>query len=371
MLLGALLHAGFSKQFLLNELEQLQLPGLHLEINPTVINGISAVKVNVTSSQPQRLRTLPDIQEILEKSHLNSEILEKTLKVFQKLAEAEAKVHNVDIEKVHFHEVGAVDTIVDIVGSIIGLHSLGVRHIICSPLPAGHGFIECEHGILPNPAPATCELLRNIPVYGVNLQQELVTPTGAALLATLADRFDRLPALTIERTGYGAGTQVLTNGQPNVLRLHIGEQLHVTEAQSIEVIETNLDDWSPEGFPYLLDMLFAAGALDVSLTPIHMKKGRPGFKLQVISDPVCSFELKNIILSETSAIGLRYRFENRQTLQRQMVSVTTQWGEIQAKEVNTPAGKVRYPEYEECRKLAEKHRIPLQTVYNEIRNSTR
>ncbi len=369
MLLGGLIHAGLDQQFLLAELDRLKLKGLQFYIKNTKINGIDAVKVDISSAQNQQLRTLPDILAILDKSDLDQGVIDKTQLVFHALAQAEAKVHNIDINKVHFHEVGALDTIVDIVGTVVGLHSFGVSKLLCSPLPAGHGFIKCEHGLIPNPAPATCELLADVPVYGVDLQQELVTPTGAALVSTLVDDFGLLPPLSIKQTGYGAGSHILSNGQPNLLRLLIGQQLEVTEAQTIEVIETNLDDWSPEGFPYLFDLLFAAGALDVNLTPIQMKKGRPGFTLQVISNPVTAYELKNIILSETSAIGIRFRTEHRQTLKRQAVSISTRWGEIMAKEVTTPVGKITHPEYEECRKVAEKHQIPLYKVYNEIRKS--
>lgn len=370
MLLGALIHAGFNQNYLLSELDSLNLQGLQFQVTNKNINGINAVKVDISSSQNQQLRTLPDILEILDKSNLDKEVLEKTSHIFHALGRAEAKVHNIDIDKVHFHEVGALDTIVDIVGTVVGLRSLGVSKVLCSPLPAGHGFIKCAHGLIPNPAPATCELLKDVPVYGVDLKQELVTPTGAALVSCLADSFGMLPSLSILQTGYGAGTHILPNGQPNLLRLLLGKKLEVAEAQTIEVIETNLDDWSPEGFPYLFDLLFAAGALDVNLTAIQMKKGRPGFTLQVLSSSATAYDLKQIILSETSAIGLRYRTEYRQTLKRQEVSVRTKWGEITAKEVSTPAGKIIHPEFEECRKVAAKHQIPLHVVYNEIRKSS-
>ena len=369
MLLGALLHAGLNRQFLTEELAKLHLDGLEFLVEEKNINAISGLKVTISSDRRQELRTLPAILQILEKSQLEQSIKDRASDVFRALARAEAKVHAIPIDKVHFHEVGALDTIVDVVGTIIGLHHLSITRLFCSFLPTSHGFVKCAHGLLPLPAPAVCELLQGIPTYGVELQQELITPTGAALIATLVDGFGPLPPMTITATGYGAGSHTLTNGQPNLLRIILGEAVSLAEEQSVEVIETNLDDWSPEGFPYLSEMLFEQGALDVTLAPIQMKKGRPGFTLQVISPPAFAHLLKDIILSETTAIGLRFRTESRRTLQREKVAVMTTWGEIWAKKVHTPTGTVIYPEYEECRKIACQHKIPLKEVYNEVRSN--
>lgn len=368
MLLGALLHAGLDRQLLSCELDKLHLDDLQFDIEEKSINAISGIKVTISSNRRQELRTLPAILHLLKTSDLEPGIKDRAADVFQALARAEAKVHNVPIDKVHFHEVGALDTIVDIVGTIIGLHHLGISRLFCSFLPTGHGFVQCAHGLLPLPAPAVCELLQGIPTYGVELQQELITPTGAALIARLVDDFGPLPPMIPTATGYGAGSHVLTNGQPNLLRIIIGKAIDPSEQQTVEVIESNLDDWSPEGFPYLSELLFDQGALDVTIAPIHMKKGRPGFALQVISSPACADQLKDIILSETTAIGLRFRKESRRTLPRQQVTVVTRWGEVEAKKVHTPAGTTIYPEYEECRKIAVRHKIPLQQVYNEIRS---
>lgn len=369
MLLGALLHAGLDRQLLTNELTKLHLDGLKFLVEEKNVNAISSLKVTISSDRRQELRTLPNILHILEKSTLDPIIIDQAKKVFQALARAEAKVHAIPIEKVHFHEVGALDTIVDVVGTIVGLNQLGINRLFCSFLPTSHGFVKCAHGVLPLPAPAVCELLQGIPTYGVELQQELITPTGAALVATLVDSFGPLPPMTITATGYGAGSHTLTNGQPNLLRIIIGKSIGLIEEQSVEIIETNLDDWSPEGFPYLCELLFGQGALDVSLTPILMKKGRPGFTLQVISAPAYAHLLKDIILSETTAIGLRFRKESRQTLQREEIAVTTKWGEVMAKKVYTPTGTIIYPEYEECRKIARQHQVPLREVYDEIRSN--
>jgi hypothetical protein len=369
MLLGALLHAGLDRQFLAEELAKLHLDGLECLIEEKSDNGITGIKVTIGSECRQELRTLPAILQILEKSGLDQALKDRASDVFKSLARAEAKVHAIPMDKVHFHEVGALDTIVDVVGTIIGLHHLGISRLYCSFLPVSHGFVKCAHGLLPLPAPAVCELLTGIPTYGVDLQQELVTPTGAALIATLVDDYGPLPPMTITATGYGAGSHTLTHGQPNLLRIIIGKDISLTEEQSVEVIETNLDDWSPEGFPYLCELLFGQGALDVTLCPIQMKKGRPGFSLQVISSPASAHLLKDIILSETTAIGLRYRKEFRRTLQREKIEVMTRWGRIVAKKVYTPTGTVIYPEYEECRKIASKFKVPLQEVYSEVKKN--
>lgn len=369
MLLGALLHAGLDRQLLSRELDKLHLDDLRFEVEEKSVNAISSIKVTISSNRRQELRTLPAILHILQTSDLEPAVKDRAAGVFKALARAEATVHNVPIDTVHFHEVGALDTIVDIVGTIIGLHHLGISRLFCSFLPTGHGFVTCAHGMLPLPAPAVCELLQNIPTYGVDLQQELITPTGAALIASLVDNFGPLPPMTPTATGYGAGSHVLTNGQPNLLRIIIGKAIDPSEHQMVEVIETNLDDWSPESFPYLSEQLFDQGALDVTIAPIHMKKGRPGFALQVISPPACADQLKDIILSETTAIGLRFRKESRRTLPREQVEISTQWGAVTAKKVRTPVGMTIYPEYEECRKIAVRHKIPLQQVYNEIRSN--
>ncbi|SDP21732.1 nickel pincer cofactor biosynthesis protein LarC [Desulforhopalus singaporensis] len=366
MLLGALLHCGLSDEELRDELAKLHLSDFSVAIQRVTINSIQACRITVDATRRQELRTLPSILGILERSGLSEEIVTKAGAVFKVLAEAEAQVHNIATDRVHFHEVGGLDTIVDIVGVVACLAKLGISRVHCSPLPAGRGFARCDHGLLPLPAPAVCELLRGIPCYGVDLRQELVTPTGAALVSVLADQFGPLPPMTITATGYGAGTTVLDNGQPNLLRCMVGRELNVAESQHIEIIETNLDDWSPEGFPYLAELLFDRGALDVTLSPLQMKKGRAGFTLQVIAAPAYAHRLKQTILTETTAIGLRFRTEQRMTLPRKKVMVATRWGEILAKQVETSRGVVIYPEYEECKKLAIKQQIPLKEVYLEI-----
>lgn len=369
MLLGALLHAGLEEDLLLYELGRLKGIDFQLTVEKQLRSGISCKQVTVHSPSGQQFRHLGNILDLLHDSKLPAAIIEKSSKAFTRLAEAEAKVHNIALEKIHFHEVGAVDTIVDIVGTLIGLQHLGIEQVICSPLPMGRGFVHCAHGNLPLPAPAVCELLSGIPVYGVEQEKELVTPTGAVLAVELANDFGSMPDMIVQRTGYGAGSHELNNEQPNLLRVVIGEARIEKESELVEIIETNLDDWNSEGFPYLCDQLFDAGALDVSLTPLIMKKGRPGQLLRVIADPAHALELKQIILSETTAIGLRFRKEERMTLAREAVMVSTPWGEIVAKKVRTPKGTVIYPEYDACRKLAETNHIPLARVYHAVSNA--
>jgi len=366
MLLGALIHCGLDENYLRQELEKLQLPGLEFSAADHKDCSISGCKVTIDQTKRQDLRTLPTISALLENSVLSTSVVERSLHIFDLLGRAEAKVHGIALNKVHFHEVGALDTIVDIVGAVIGFEYLGIQKIVCSPLPSGHGFVECDHGRLPLPAPAVCELLQGVPSYGIDLDQELVTPTGAALAVGLADSFGNMPTMTVEKTGYGAGSQKLKNGQPNLLRLIIGNEKHVDEKQEVDVIETNLDDWRSEGFPYLCDLLFQQGALDVTLTPIQMKKGRPGYTLQVISSPAFRTQIQESIFSETSAIGLRFRTESRRTLSRKQITVETEWGKVLAKEVTGTDRITIYPEYEECRKIAEKFKVSLQEVYHGV-----
>ena len=366
MLLGAFLHAGLPEDLLVSGLKQIPNLDFEIQISKEERSGIGCKQIHISSGSNQQFRHLQNILALLHDSSLTDSIKKCAAEIFTRLAEAEAKVHNVDIEKIHFHEVGAVDTIVDIAGTLIALDYFAVTEIICSPLPMGQGFVDCAHGRLPLPAPAVCELLRDVPVYGVEQNRELVTPTGAVLAVHIADSFGNMPTMNIKHVGYGAGSNQLKNKQPNLLRLLIGEKTAVDEAQDIEIIECNLDDWNTEMFPYLSEQLFAGGALDVSLSPLLMKKGRPGQRLQVICAVQQGLHLKQIILSETSAIGLRFRQEKRMTLPREAVSIETEWGNIAAKKVQKAHGNVIYPEYEACRKVARTENIPLPDIYNAV-----
>lgn len=364
MFLAALLAAGLDENLLRLELDKLDIGPFDLTVTTTRPSGIKATKVEISARGNQQFRNLAAILDILRASDLAPDIITRAGAVFTALASAEAKVHGLPVDQIHFHEVGAIDTIIDVVGVIVGLHHLGIERLVSSPLPWGHGFVDCAHGRLPLPAPAVCELLTGVPVHAVDITQELVTPTGAALLTTLSQGFGPLPDMTITATGYGSGNHILPNQQPNLLRLIIGHKAQ--EAQTVEVIETHLDDWNSEGFPYLCELLLRQGALDVSLTPMLMKKGRPGQLLRVICHPSHGLPLKQTILSETTAIGLRFHTELRMTLEREQVLVETRWGKIAAKKVQTPAGEVIYPEYEACREIAKIAQVPLQQVYREV-----
>ncbi|WP_163337418.1 nickel pincer cofactor biosynthesis protein LarC [Desulfopila sp. IMCC35008] len=366
MLLGALVHAGLEEDFLRAEIAKLGIADLHMEIEEAKSQSIGCRKVRFSGGNQQPLRTLPVILPILEESGLEPTIVHSCIQVFQALAEAEAKVHEMSPDRVHFHEIGALDTIADIVGVVSGLHHLGISRLACSPLPLGRGFVQCDHGKLPLPAPAVCELLRDIPTYGVDIPLELVTPTGAALIKVLADDFGPMIPMTIHATGYGGGSHTLPDKQPNLLRFFVGSEETVTESQSVTVIETRLDDWNTEGFPHICQRLLEHGALDVSLCPCHGKKGRPGYTLQIICPEHARVALQDLVFQETSAIGLRYRNEKRRTLPRKQVIIETEWGPVTAKQVSAPGGDILYPEYEECKKIADQQNIPLDKVYRII-----
>ena len=366
MFLGALLDAGFTEQALCKQLAALGIDDYRLTVILKQSSGLRCTKVEIESTEKCHHRSWKTIRNLIKESGLSEPVQEKALTVFHLLATAEARVHGCEVDDVHFHEVGAMDSIIDIVGCAAGMDYLGIDHLITSPLPMPHGWVKCEHGMLPLPAPAVCEILVNVPVYGVDLDKELVTPTGAALIKGLSRDFGPFPPMTITSVGYGCGSRDLPEHRPNLLRLVIGEIKKSKETKEVEVIETNLDDWSPEGFPHISEQLFKLGALDVILIPVQMKKGRPGFMLQVISDPSHTWEIKKCILSETTSIGLRFHRMMRWTLPRETGTIETCFGKVGVKKVETPNGPVLYPEYEKCRKTAERHQVPLRDVYTEV-----
>lgn len=367
MFLAALTHCGLEEGQLREELDKLNLTGYELRVSAATSQGISGIKVDVVSQPQQQFRHLKTIRELLQESALDQAIGNCSLAVFEEIARAEAKVHGIGMEDVHFHEVGAVDTIIDVVGTVAGLHRLGIEKLYASPLPMPHGFVKCAHGKLPLPAPAVCEILQGIPCYGTEQSVEMVTPTGAALLKVLAEDFGPLPSMTMATTGYGAGNHNLEGDQPNMLRLITGREKQSTEHQEVAVLETHLDDWNGEGFPRLCELLFQKGALDVSLTPMLMKKGRPGYDLQIIAPQHQADSLRSLLFCETTTIGIRYRREFRQTLPRKKITVQTPWGTLSAKQVETPEGTRVYPEYEECLRIAEKSGVSLLRVYDMVR----
>jgi uncharacterized protein (TIGR00299 family) protein len=314
-------------------------------------------------------RGLKEIRQIINAAQISSTAKARAITIFEALGAAEAKIHNSDIEKIHFHEVGAIDAIVDIVCASVGAEALGVDEWICSPLNVGGGTVVCAHGTFPIPAPATLELLKNAPVYSGEIQKELVTPTGAAIVSVLASRYMNFPAMKPQKTAYGAGTRNFKNF-PNVVRLTIGETAMQEKSpfpvEEISVLEANVDDMSPQVFGYVMEQALEQGALDVFGTPVQMKKNRPGMLLTVLCSTEDSQRLTRMILAETTTLGVRMRQETRAALARRHISVNTRWGEVRMKLANLNGSISNYaPEYEDCRRIAREQNVPLKTVMQE------
>ena len=314
-------------------------------------------------------RGLKEIREIISRAGISQSAKDRAIRIFEALGAAEAKVHNTGVEEIHFHEVGAIDAIVDIVCASVGSEALGVDDWICSPLNVGGGTVVCAHGAFPIPAPATLELLKNAPIYSGEIQKELVTPTGAAIVSILASRFSHFPAMKTEKIGYGAGTRNFKNS-PNVLRLTVGEttaqHLSPFPMEEITVLEANVDDMTPQVFGYVMEQALGSGALDAFGTPVQMKKSRPGMLLTVLCRTEDAQSLTKLILSETTTLGVRMRRETRAALTRRHVSVCTKWGEVRMKLANLNGSISNYaPEYEDCRRIAKEQKVPLKIVMQE------
>jgi uncharacterized protein (TIGR00299 family) protein len=369
MTLGALADAGVSIDALRSELSKLNLPGYRITAEKVTRSGIAATKVNVDlNEKKQPVRHLSDIRTIIESSLLSQAVKQKSIRIFERLAEAEAKVHGTTPDNVHFHEVGAVDAIVDIVGSIIGLELLGITEIISSPVNLGTGTIRSAHGTLPVPSPAASELLKGVPVYSSSILFELTTPTGAAIISTLSSSFGPLPRMKIERIAYGAGNKDFPE-QPNVLRLFLGEPVAAYAEDSSIVIETNIDDMNPQTYDYIIEKLMKQGAQDVYLTPIIMKKGRPAILLSVLTDKARSEAVLDTIFRETTSIGVRINEVGRKKLSREIRDVETIYGTVRVKVSRQGDETLTVtPEYEDCRKIAEEKQIPLKQVIEEAKN---
>src|ERR1700688_45210 len=422
MFLGALVDAGVAPQTLETTVAALNV-GARLEISRVVRSGITAAKVDVWVDGEKDLpreeyweqrrrqhghehahdsqhehehshsdageisraaapalherehehshgRGLTEIRQIISAAAISENAKKTAISIFEALGRAEANIHNTSIESVHFHEVGAVDAMVDIVCAAVGAEALGVDEIVCSPLNVGGGMVKCAHGTFPVPAPATMELLANAPVYSSGIQAELVTPTGAAIIQTLASRFGTFPEMKIDRSGYGAGSRDFP-GHPNVLRLTIGESVSDalaanTASDMITVLEANIDDLNPQVFGYVMDRLFDEGALDAFGVPVQMKKNRPGTLLTVLCKPDDASKLTRLIFVETTTLGVRRREESRRTLARRWENVETQWGAVRIKIASMNGTVTNYaPEYEDCRQIAREHHVPLKLVMRE------
>jgi len=364
MILGALFDSGLSLDFFKKELKKLPLTDYEIKISKTNKNSISGTSFNLIINDNSSHRHLKEILEIIDTSKLKKIIKDKAKNIFTKLAEVESRIHNISIDKIHFHELGGIDTIIDIVGTLIGLDLLGIELVYSSPIPLGNGFVKTQHGLLPIPAPATIELLKNVPVYKNEIEGELVTPTGAVLISSLSKEFVKLPLMDIENIGYGAGkSDFLT---PNLLRVFIGKILKEENIENNLLIETNIDNMNPQIYEYVIEKLFKNGALDVFLTPIIMKKSRPGVILSIICETSQEKKLANIIFKETTTIGYRKYNVEKIFLNREIEEINTKWGNIKIKKVKQESTTKYYPEYEQCKKIALKNNIPLIDIIESV-----
>ncbi|MBM3802293.1 MAG: nickel pincer cofactor biosynthesis protein LarC [Acidimicrobiia bacterium] len=373
MILGSLLDLGLSLDDLRASLEKLNVRNYSIGARKVVKAGVAATKFDVAIGEEKSHRHLSHILGIIEGSSLASCVKERAVAIFRRLAEAEAKVHGTTPEKVHFHEVGAIDAIVDIVGACIGFELLGIESIHCSPLNVGSGTVESAHGILPVPAPGTAELLKGIPIYSNHVPGELVTPTGAAIVSTLADGFGALPGVTICGIGYGAGSKDF-KGSANVLRVLRCEAAEAAKRESslaatdrVVVLEASIDDMNPQIYSHLMDKLLSAGALDVFASPVQMKKNRPGTVLTVLAPPGLGDAMALLIFEETTTIGIRYRESERWVLDRQVEIIACEFGDIKVKVSRLGGRVVNFaPEYEDCRQAALARGLPYKWVQSRV-----
>lgn len=366
MILGALLDAGLDENEFRAKLSGLKLKGFEIEVKKSISKGISGTNFNVKVDEDHHRRGLKDIFQIIDDSDLKAPVKEKSKKIFQRLGEVEAKIHNKDSDEIHFHEVGAVDSIVDIVGSVIALEMLEIEKVMSSKIHLGTGTLKCAHGILPVPAPATLELLKDASVYSTGINAELTTPTGATIITTLSKYYGSLPDFTIEKIGFGIGTHNLDI--PNFIRVVTGNESVGYSQDTIQLIETNIDDMNPQYYDYMMELLFEAGAKDVYLNPVIMKKNRPGVILSVLTSPELVEELASIILQETTALGVRIsELKKRKVLRREQTNIETSFGMVRVKIKELISGeKIISPEYDDCTKIAKEKNIPIRNIYNLI-----
>jgi uncharacterized protein (TIGR00299 family) protein len=367
MILGALVHLGVPADFLEENIRRIPLDGFRLEITTVSRMGVHGNKVNVVvDGTDKKARKYGDIRSMIEGGSLSDKVRSLSLEVFERLAGVEASIHNCRKEDVHFHEVGGVDAIVDVVGAALGAEWLGLTRILASEIPVGRGFVDSQHGKLPVPAPATIALLDGVPVYGTTVSHELVTPTGAAILTTLCKDFGPMPKMVVRQIGYGAGSRDLEE-RPNLLRVVLGEPLLALEEDTVTVVETNIDDMNPEIFGFVMERLFEDGALDVSWLPVFMKKNRPGTLVHVLCGESNREKIVRRILSETTATGVRHYRVERVKLPRTESEAITSYGKVRVKQVSDPDGGIHLvPEYEDCRRIALEKNIPLKVVYDRI-----
>ncbi|HEV3440067.1 MAG TPA: nickel pincer cofactor biosynthesis protein LarC, partial [Gemmata sp.] len=374
MLLGAVIDSGIPADAIRTALDSLGLP-IQLEVERVKRCGFAATKVTIQAPDQENYRFLPDVDAIIARSILSPNQLTLARTIFRKLAVAESTVHGLPLERVHFHEVGALDSIADILGAAVGLDLLGVERFSSSPVPTGTGTVKAAHGIMPVPTPGTLELLKGVPLAPSKIEFELTTPTGAAILTTVVTSYTSSPEMIVERVGHGAGTKDFID-RPNILRLLIGtahgtvaaKPTPTAETDTVTVLETNLDDATPEMIGYCFEILFAAGALDVFALPIQMKKNRPGVLLSVICEVDKTPKLEEILFRETGTFGIRRHTAQRSKLQRKATTVETPWGPVKAKIGWRADGfEVLTPEYEDCARIARDRGVPLREVFAAVR----
>ncbi|MGO8820087.1 MAG: nickel pincer cofactor biosynthesis protein LarC [Desulfomonilaceae bacterium] len=367
MIIGSLLDAGLPLELLRSELSKLSLAHYEIGVRKAIKRGLAGSQVIINIDERHHHdhhRHLYDIISIVKNSDLAESAKEQVIKIFSRLAEAEANVHQTTVDRIHFHEVGAMDAIIDVTGAVVGLEALGIERVYCSPLHLGSGTIECAHGVLPVPAPATAELIKDKPVYSTGVKGELLTPTGAAILTTLAYEFGPMPAIIPQKLGYGAGTS--DPPIPNLLRVIIGDLTDGFgdyEFERVAVLETNIDDMNPQIYDYLIQKMLKEGALDVFLAPIQMKKNRPGTMMTVICQLGKLEEFSNLILRETTTLGLRWRIDNRIKALRSFEDIKTNYGPVTVKIAKVGGKITNYSvEYDDCKRLAIENQVPLKEV---------
>lgn len=369
MTLGALIDLGFPVDFLKQEINKIPLPSWNLEVSRVKRHSLSGIKVDVIVPKDTGVSfSFNEIKILIENSALSQKVKKTSLDIFRRIAEAEAKVHLCRIDEVHFHEIGAVDTLIDIIGTSLGIEYLQIEEIYSSPLPYSRGFIQCEHGTLPCPGPATLELLKGVSLYGIDIDKEIVTPTGAAIISTLSKGFSTMPPLILEKAGYGAGSFEIRE-IPNLLRIILGSTAgEKQELDKVVVMEANIDDMNPEYFDYLLERLFEEGALDVSISALQMKKNRPGILLRVITLPNKLHPLSEVIFKNSSTSGVRYYEVNRIKLKRKIEHLETPYGLIKVK-IFEGSGEETYfhPEYEDLKRIAKENGISLKEAEEFLR----
>jgi uncharacterized protein (TIGR00299 family) protein len=364
MLVGSLLDAGLPFEELESIITGLNLDGYTISAKKEERNNLFGTRFHVSLKKKyQKARYLKDIKKIISSGDLPLEVSEKCIAIFEKLAITEGEIHHISPDELHFHEVGAVDSIIDIVGSVVGMYLLGIEKLFVSRMPVGKGIITSAHGKIPLPSPATIALLKGVPIYDSGQEVEMVTPTGAALITSLCSSFGHMPSMIVETVGYGVGSRTLADN-PNLLRILIGSDIDKQRSETVVLLESNLDDMSPELLGYLMDRLFDAGAKDVTFSHIQMKKNRPGIKLQVIGQPEDKDRLSSIIFKESTTLGIRFNYSQRSVLTRGELMVESPWGKMRVKKVIDHGGKTTLlPEYEECRRVAKANNCALRDVY--------